>query len=195
HALSVALLTYPYSYILRNPNEISSAYGWHFQFLTILTLTIAYIQFMLACLHDLTGNETILELKQILLLIAGPVELLISVLWWGLKLVDPTLLIPEELLKVFPLSADLSMHANPAILLLIEIFFVSDALEHSTTTAAAIYAAYGTGYLVWLEHCAKMNGFYAYPMLGLMTQGQRIATFAGATAFAFASLLVVKQVY
>jgi hypothetical protein len=28
-----------------------------------------------------------------------------------------------------------------------------------------------------------------------MTQGQRIATFVGATAFAFGSLVVVKQVY
>ena len=70
----------------------------------------------------------------------------------------------QELLKVFPMSADLSMHAIPTVLLLIETFVFSEAIETSNVKAAAAYAAYGISYYLWTERNARLNGWYPYPM-------------------------------
>lgn len=103
-------------------------------------------------------------MKRTLLLIACPCETLVSSLYWPLKFYDPDLLAPPELMALFPLSADLSMHFVPTALLLIETFVFSEAIETSNTKAALCYATYGIGYYLWTERNARLNSWYPYPM-------------------------------
>lgn len=165
HILSLGLLTYPYWWIHSNPTRVNDAYGWHFQMLTILTLTVAYVQFWVALISDFAPkSDLVRNAKRILLLIACPCETLVSVLYWPIKLYDASLLAPPELLALFPLSADMSMHAMPAILLLIETFAFSEAIETSNLRAATAYGLYAVGYYFWTERNARLNGWYPYPM-------------------------------
>lgn len=196
HLLSVALLTYPYYWISSNPTKINSSYGWHFQMLTILTLSVAYAHFWVAVAQDLRPKSALLRsVKRALLLIACPCETLVSSLYWPIKFYDASLLAPPELMALFPIHADISMHAVPTVLLLIETFVFSAAIETSNARAALIYAAYGTGYYFWTERNARLNGWYPYPMFDLMSRAQRIGTFVGATAIAFLAFLVLKKLH
>lgn len=206
HLLCVSALTYPFVYIATHPNKINAAYGWHFQYLTIVTLSLTYGVFVLAVLLDvlptsprtafgrtLTGG--VRATKRAMLLVAAPAECLVSLIYWPIHFVDPTLLAPAELVAVFPLSADLSMHALPTLLLLVEVFALSEALDASPRTGAIIYGAFGAAYYAWVTHCASKNGWYPYPMLDLMTEPQRALTVAGATTLAFASFLALKALH
>lgn len=135
------------------------------QMFTILTLSLTYLACWVSLLSDyFPRNAFIKSAKRTLLLIACPCETLVSTLYWPIKLYDPTLLAPPEQLAMFPLSADLSMHAIPTILLLIETFVFSEAIETSNVKAALAYAIYGTGYYFWTERNAKLNSWYPYPM-------------------------------
>lgn len=166
------------------------------QMLTILTLTVAYVHFLVAFLQDLYPRSAATRsVKRTLLLIAAPCETLVSLLYWPIKFYDPSLLAPPELMAMFELSADLSMHALPTALCLIELFVFSEALETSNVRAAAVYCAYGAGYYFWTERNASLNGTYPYPLMDLMTSQQRISLFIGATTVAFGSYLVLKTIY
>lgn len=165
HWISLALLSYPYYWIQKNPSRVNTAYGWHFQMFTILTLTLAYLQFVFCALSDAVPSSDVLRsAKRTLLLIAAPCETLVSTLYWPIKLYDATLLAPKELIALFPMHADLSMHAVPTILLLIEIFCFSEAFETENGNALLAYAVYGTSYYFWTERNARLNGWYPYPM-------------------------------
>lgn len=165
HWISLLLLSYPYYWIQKNPSRVNTSYGWHFQMFTILTLTLAYIQFAFCVLSDaMPGSKFLRSAKRTALLIAAPCETLVSTLYWPIKLYDATLLAPEELMKLFPMHADLSMHAVPTLLLLLETFVFSEAFETGNSKAFLAYAIYGTGYYYWTERNARLNGWYPYPM-------------------------------
>ncbi|BFZ55091.1 hypothetical protein PYCC9005_002130 [Savitreella phatthalungensis] len=87
------------------------------------------------------------------------------------------------------------MHAIPTILLLVEIFGMSEALEASTLVGMVTYSLYGLGYYAWIKHCQSINGWYPYPMFDLMTEAQRRMTVAGATIIAFGSFLGLRWAY
>lgn len=99
-----------------------------------------------------------------LLLIASPCETLVSSLYWPIKLYNPDLLAPPEQMAGFPLSADFSMHLLPTVLMLIETFVFSEAIETSNSKASLVYAAYAIGYYFWTERNARLNSWYPYPM-------------------------------
>ena len=206
HLAAVSALTYPFVWIVKHPNKMNAAYGWHFQYLTILTLTLAYATFVLAVVLDIlpTNPKTSLgkavvfavrATKRIFLIISAPAECLVSLIYWPLHFIDPTLLAPPELVAAFPLTADLSMHALPTILLLVEVFAFSGAFDASAATGASIYLGYGTGYYAWMTHCAGKNGWYPYPMLDAMTEPQRAAVVYGAVALAFGAFLALKATH
>lgn len=65
----------------------SDAYGWHFQFLTIIGLSLATVTFAVGLLADLTLSRRLFLFKNLLTVCSAPLEVLISILYWGLKLV------------------------------------------------------------------------------------------------------------
>lgn len=65
----------------------SMGYGWHFQFLTIIGLTLATTTFAFALLADLTKSPRLFLIKNMLSVCSTPLEALISILYWGLRAV------------------------------------------------------------------------------------------------------------
>lgn len=66
----------------------NEAYGWHFQYLTVIGLSLATLTFVVGLLADLTLSARLFLLKNILSLCSAPMEVLISILYWGLRLVS-----------------------------------------------------------------------------------------------------------
>lgn len=57
------------------------------------------------------------SIKTVLSIVAVPIEGLVSVLYWGMKLVDPSLLVPPDSRFIISTALDISIHALPALFL------------------------------------------------------------------------------
>lgn len=86
----------------RMTNEVrNEAYGWHFQYLTVIGLTLSTLTFIVALLADITLSRRLFLVKNLLSVCSAPMEVLISVLYWGLRVVSQKyhMSLYEELIK------------------------------------------------------------------------------------------------
>ena len=112
-----------------------------------------------------------------------------------LKGAEPSAIKPADLLFRIPLWMDLSMHALPAMALMLGGSRMSQSrlmvdflvLETPYTPPSSnIYApllafAFGSAYPLWIEHCATINGQFPYPFLTAMTAPQRVQMYVGSS--------------
>jgi hypothetical protein len=193
HTLGLASFTYSYHWLHTHPNDINSAYGWHFQYLTIIGLTLATMTFLMGLLADLTLSPRIFSAKNTLSMCAAPLELLVSVLYWGLRLVDPALVVPPEF--ELPLGADLSFHAAPAVFLLLDLLAFSPPWGITVLPSLGVSCAIALAYWFWIELCYSYNGFYPYPLFALLGSTQRMGVFAASAVLMALNTVVLKGVY
>jgi hypothetical protein len=66
----------------------NEAYGWHFQYLTVIGLALSTLTFAFALLADLTLSTRLFLVKNLLSICSAPMEVLISVLYWSLRMVS-----------------------------------------------------------------------------------------------------------
>lgn len=71
-----------------NPNEINTSYGWHFQYLTIIGLTLATTTFAIALFADIFNSRRLFQAKNALTVCSAPLEVLVSALYWSLSAVS-----------------------------------------------------------------------------------------------------------
>ncbi|ODN73543.1 hypothetical protein L202_08042 [Cryptococcus amylolentus CBS 6039] len=185
---------------------MSNQYGGFWQYLTILGLTISGATMLLAGVQDLLPNIHLIRLiKRTLLLIALPVEFIITSIYWSLIIFAPHLMLPptdpdaaqgapssstaEPTLFRIPLWMDMSMHLLPGIALVFEFFLLETKYRppFSTSVAFLLASAFGTSYGFWVEHCAEQNGgVFPYPFLTILPLGGRVGVYVGATGVAWA---------
>ena len=96
---------------IRRRNE---AYGWHFQYLTVIGLALATMTFFVGLLADLTLSRHVFLVKNALSFCSAPLEVLVALLYWGLRVVCstrspyPAFLVPLSCCKVT--SATMANH-------------------------------------------------------------------------------------
>ncbi len=183
HTLGLASFSYSYNWLLTHPNHINSAYGWHFQYLTIIGLTLATTTFILGVLADVTLSPAIFKAKNVLSMCSAPMEVLVSLLYWGLRVIDPELVVPAEL--ALPLPPDLGFHLAPSLLLLIDLLFFSPPWTITVLPSLALSTGIALAYWFWIELCYSYNGFYPYPLFAVLDNTQRMGLF-GASAVVMA---------
>ncbi|RMD44199.1 hypothetical protein DV735_g790, partial [Chaetothyriales sp. CBS 134920] len=93
HTAGLASFGYSFNYLVTQPSPVRDSYGWHFQYLTIIGLTLATLTVAAAALADLTRSTRLFALKNRLSVCSTPLEVLISLLYWGLRLIDPALVL------------------------------------------------------------------------------------------------------
>ncbi|GAA5838417.1 hypothetical protein JCM11251_004930 [Rhodosporidiobolus azoricus] len=168
---------------------MDKSYGGRWQFLTILSasidlssslpvnlipsLAVSLLVFLFSLLYDLVPLPLFAQCKTSLAVLAVPVEGLVGLLYWGLTLYDPTLLNPNGAEFQLPFWVDVSIHGLPAVYLWLDFLLFSPPFPKRirpnllATTATAAYC-------VWMEVCAKRNGWYPYPMLNTMSPLPRL---------------------
>ncbi|KAJ8112458.1 hypothetical protein OPT61_g5181 [Boeremia exigua] len=135
----------------------NSSYGWHLQFLTIIGISLSTLCFAFGLAADLLSTTTpppppnstpsapphpltlshhCFTAKNYLSLIAAPIEIVISILYWGLRLIDTSLVVPPDL-PLPPLGADLCFHAVPAVVLALDAILLSPPWPRSPMSAQA----------------------------------------------------------
>lgn len=192
HLLGLGSFTYSYAYLVNHPNHINQAFGWHFQYLTIIGLTLCTISFVFGLLADATLSPALFRLKNVFSIASAPMAVLISSLYWGLRMIDPALVVPPEL--ELPLPADLSFHAVPSLALVVDLLFFSPPWTITVLPALALSTTIAFGYWFWIEACYTRNGFYPYPIFEMVDTTGRVGLFGGSAVVMCASTAVLKYV-
>ncbi|KZV75745.1 hypothetical protein PENSPDRAFT_34963 [Peniophora sp. CONT] len=191
---------------------VQSQKGGHMQFLTIQGLALAAATLSLGLLHELVPSIPLIkQVKRTLSLISLPLAFTISIIYWSLVLFAPSLIMPQpsEGLEGAPSAAapppfrldtsvDLSLHAVPAISLLLDFLvferkFSPRAMKHH---APVITFLMGLWYGSWVEYCAKHNdGVFPYPFLTFSPLPGRIGIYLGATGLTLSVLWVLNPLH
>ncbi|KAF2740497.1 hypothetical protein EJ04DRAFT_508014 [Polyplosphaeria fusca] len=183
HVMGLLSFYTSFKFLTDNPNLINDSYGWHLQYLTIIGLSIATTCFIFGLFADITSSHLLFTIKNYLALVAAPIEILISMLYWGLRAIDTSLVIPPDL-PMLPVLADFGFHLFPALLLAADVVLLSPPWPTSPTNpnASAIMLTASTmisfSYWYWIELCYSHNGFYPYPIFALLNTLQRVGLFA-----------------
>lgn len=194
HVLSLASFANSFYYLHVTENPINDSYGWHFQFLTIIGLSIATASFAFGLLADATLSPTLFLFKNALAVCAAPMEVLISILYWGLRAIDPKLVIPDWAPKI-PFGTDLGMHAVPAIVLVFDLLFFSPPWTIAAAPAMVLSSAIAGVYWIWVEKCYEQNKFYPYPIFDEVGFEGRVALFAGSAFVMAAATVLLRWLY
>ncbi|KEF63034.1 uncharacterized protein A1O9_01010 [Exophiala aquamarina CBS 119918] len=193
HILGLASYASSFDYLVGHPNHINQAYGWHFQYLTIIGLSLATLTFSLGLVADVTLHRGAFAAKNVISMCAAPMEVLISTLYWGLRAIDPALVVPPDL--ELPLSADLGFHLAPTAFLLLDILLLSPPWTIAGVPACVLSSVIAFLYWFWIEACFRQNGFYPYPLFELLDNSHRVALFGGCAAVMAVITLLLKRVY
>jgi len=103
------------------------------------------------------------RLKTSLAILAVPVEGFVSVMYWGLMLIDPSLLVPPNPDFYLPLKLDISIHGLPAVFLWLDFLLFSPPFPKAARPMALSTTAV-VAYVSWMEYAAAKNsGIFPYP--------------------------------
>ncbi|KAM0801383.1 integral membrane protein [Usnea florida] len=193
HIIGLSSFLSSFKYLSDNPNPINDSYGWHFQYLTIIGLTLALLTFTTGLLADLALSPALFRLKNTLSICTTPLQVLISILYWSLRLVDKSLVVPDW--AQLPLTADLSFHAVPSILLTADLLLFSPPWTVSAPQAFAISGTLAFLYWPWVETCAAHNGFYPYPIFDMVGSKGRVGLFTLSALVMTGSTVMLKALY
>ena len=155
HFAGIISFSMSYKYLIDFPTMINESYGWHWQYLTIIGLTIAMATFIFGFLADIMLSPKLFMIKNTLSLCSAPLEVLISILYWGISAIDKTLVVPAEI-HIAP-WADVSFHAMPAILLVVDLLFLSPPWTITAFPAMGLSSLLAVLYWAWVEQCYKHN--------------------------------------
>lgn len=96
HLFGMASFAASFRWLFTYPTPQQQQFGGSFQFLTIIGLAFALTSMTLGFLADLTLNRTLFAAKNVVSVCSTPLEVLVSILYWGISLIDKRLLFPEE---------------------------------------------------------------------------------------------------
>ncbi|KAJ9630998.1 hypothetical protein H2203_001526 [Taxawa tesnikishii (nom. ined.)] len=192
--LGLASFAYSFNYLVANPNQINDSFGWHMQYLTIIGLSLAASTFAVGLLADLTLSPTLFRIKNTLSIASAPMEVLISILYWALRTIDPGLVMPDWA-PVLSLKTDFSFHAIPSVALVVDLLFFSPPYAISALPALGLSSFIALAYWFWTELCYSKNGFYAYPIFEQLDTPGRAALFSGSAVVMAVSTLSLSWLY
>ncbi|QVM12427.1 hypothetical protein D8B26_007056 [Coccidioides posadasii str. Silveira] len=176
-----------------HPNFANEAYGWHFQYLTIIGITLATMTFTAGLAADLLSSRRLFLVKNILSVCGTPLEVLIAVLYWGLKMVDEKLVVPEW--AETALIPDLGFHAVPALALVIDLLLFSPPWTITAMPSFGLATSIAFAYWFWVEQCYRYNGWYPYPLFEKLTTPWRVALFLVSAALMTLNTALLKWLY
>jgi len=208
HAAAAGIMGFGFHSMQKLPidRHISIQYGGHLQFLTIQGLALTWITMAISFFSDILPSfKGVRILKRYLAIIALPVSMVVSLIYWPLMILFPQLILPPasdsanapeipSFVRI-PLWIDLSLHATPALSILVDFFFFESKYRWKDVQVGApiTTVAFGLGYSLWVEHCGKINGVFPYPFLTKNTFPVRVVIYSGATLLAFGSFIVINS--
>ncbi|KAI1776503.1 FAR-17a/AIG1-like protein [Hypoxylon cercidicola] len=193
HLAGIASFAASFKYLQGWETPMSLAFGGHFQFLTIIGLALALSTFVVGFLADATLSSRLFKLKSVLSVCSAPLEVLISVLYWGLCAIDKSLVFPPDMQLDF--LPDFGFHAAPAIFLAIDLLLLSPPWTIHGYSALALSESLAFLYWFWVEYCHSHNGWYPYPIFDILNTWQRTLLFTFSASLMTGSTMLLKWTY
>ncbi|KAI0387259.1 FAR-17a/AIG1-like protein [Hypomontagnella monticulosa] len=193
HLAGIASFSASFRFLGTWDTPMSNSFGGHYQFLTIIGLSLAQCTFIVGLLADTTLSPQLFQLKNILSVCSAPLEVLISILYWGLCAIDKSLVFPPEFQLDF--LPDFGFHAAPAIFLAIDLLLLSPPWTVNAYSALALSEALAFLYWFWVEYCFSHNGWYPYPIFGILSTWQRALLFTFSASLMTGSTMLLKWTY
>ncbi|KAJ5925459.1 hypothetical protein N7454_008098 [Penicillium verhagenii] len=194
HVAGLASFLSSFKFMHDNPNRANEAYGWHFQYLTVIGLALSTLTFIVALLADITLSRRLFLVKNLLSVCSAPMEVLISVLYWGLRVIDERLVVPDW--AVIPLhAADIGFHAIPSIVMVVDLLFLSPPWTITALPSLGLSATIAFAYWFWVEQCFLYNGWYPYPIFEQLSTVGRIGLFSLSAAVMAFSTVTIQWLY
>lgn len=116
-----------------------------------------------------------------------------SLLYWGLRAIDPELVVPKEL--ELPLPPDLAFHLVPSVALVVDLLVLSPPWTIGVVPAFGLSGVIAVGYWAWIERCYAVNGFYPYPIFEVVDLKGRVGLFVGSAVVMAGSTVVLGWLY
>jgi hypothetical protein len=157
HLAGLASFLFSFYTLTTFHTAVSDKWGWHFQYLTIVGLLFSTLTFAAAVLADAASSPALFALKNALAVVAAPLEVLISLLYWGLRIIDPKLLILEADMTPV-LWFDVSIHLVPTVLLVLDLLCFSPPWTVRGYSAVGLGVVLALVYWLWVEYCFGLNG-------------------------------------
>ncbi|KAI0009113.1 FAR-17a/AIG1-like protein [Xylariaceae sp. FL0662B] len=190
HLAGIASFIASFKFLYAWNTPMSAAFGGHYQFLTIIGLALALCTFTVGLLADLTLSTRLYQLKNFLSVCSAPLEVLISILYWGLCAIDKSLLFPPEFQLDF--LPDLGFHAAPALFLTLDLLLLSPPWTVNGYSALALSEVLAFLYWFWVEYCFTQNGWYPYPIFDMLSTWQRALLFTFSASLMTGSTMMLK---
>ncbi|KAK0618593.1 FAR-17a/AIG1-like protein [Bombardia bombarda] len=193
HVIGLLSFSGNFAYLQLYPNDLHKGFGGDFQFLTIIGLALATMTFASGLLADLTRNRRLFDLKNVLSVCSAPLEVLVSILYWGLCAIDKHLVVPPEI--ELPFIPDFGFHAMPAIMLTLDLMLLSPPWTIKAYGAMSISMVLAFLYWGWVEYCFSINGWYPYPIFDILQTWQRVLLFTVSAVLMTGSTMLLKWLY
>lgn len=211
HVVGIASFAASFRFLSTWETPFSDAYGGNYQFLTILGLALSQTTFVVGFLSDITLSNRLFAVKNVLAVCSTPLEVLITILYWGLCAIDKSLVFPPEFqLDILP---DVGFHAAPALLLSVDLLLLSPPWTIRAYSSMALSMTLAFAYWFWVEYCFNQNGWcdiflhyerssltdqhgrYPYPIFDLLSLWQRALLFTFSAMLMTGSIMCLKWVY
>jgi hypothetical protein len=160
HLAGLASFTASFRFLAQWETPMAHSYGGNYQFLTILGLATATATFAAGAAADVLGSRALFALKNRLAVVSTPLEVLVTVLYWGLCAIDRTLVIPPEF--ALDLLPDVGFHAAPGVFLAIDLLLFSPPWTVRAYSAVMTGLVFAFGYWFWVEYCFSKNGWCVF---------------------------------
>ncbi|WXC67655.1 hypothetical protein SNK03_013470 [Fusarium graminearum] len=193
HALGTSSFMFSFYLLTTWDSNYSRSFGWYFQLLTVVGLALSLVTFSLGLVADLVPANTLSKAKDAVAVLATPLEVLIAVLYWSIRMHNPSLLMPEDLV-IDPLP-DLGFHLVPAVLLALDLVLWSPRATITTRNMMSLSTVLAVVYWCWIEFCFYKNGWYPYPMMDQFSAIQRVVIFVASAGLLTASSSALQYVH
>ncbi|KAK3498140.1 FAR-17a/AIG1-like protein [Neurospora crassa] len=193
HLLGMVSFMASFSYLHLFPRELHLGFGGAFKFLTIIGLGLALVTFAVALLADLILSPSLFRIKNVLSVCSAPLAVLISTLYWGICAINKNLVVPPDM--AIPVLPDVGFHAMPAIMLTLDLMFLSPPWTVKGYGAMTISTTIAFIYWRWVELCFSKNGWYPYPIFDILNTWQRVLLFTFSALLMTGSTMALKWVY
>ena len=157
HVMGLSLFAAALSWLPNISNPLHNGFGGPYQFLTFIALTMSATTFGVALLADLTLSKQLFALKNVLSVCATPLEVLIAILYWGLRALEKRWVVPPG--HELPFIPDFGFHGMPAITLTLDMMLLSPPCTIRARDAMILGFAMVFLYWSWVEYCFSLNGW------------------------------------
>lgn len=152
-----------------------NGFGGVWKYLTFLNMLLQFIFFTIALLANFVKRFRPAR-DLIFASAAFPVGMFVGIIFWSIWAVDRELIFPKVLDDYFPSILNHLMHTTVIPLQLAELYLVKHTFP-SRSKGFTITALLFLTYLVWINYIYYMTGFWVYPVIKVLSVGQRVGFF------------------